>query len=140
MSLVSQSLLLVGASLVEYPHNILPSLATGLPPFQCAPGYRPPLLPKHEWEAIDGGPVYLVHRLLRSRRRGKGLQYLVDWEAYGPEVHEWVPAPNIFDLSLITDFHQANPNQTRGTSRVVPTGEGLGFYHEFSIFSSCLFI
>ncbi|KAM9834394.1 uncharacterized protein ACBT44_011743 isoform 2-T3 [Syngnathus typhle] len=77
-------------------------------------------------QLIDGGPAYAVRSLLRSRRRGRGFQYLVDWEGYDDAHRGW-----ILDRSLITEFHCCHPDQPgprRGRPRTVkgPRGKGPG--------------
>ncbi|XP_029285402.1 uncharacterized protein LOC115006916 [Cottoperca gobio] len=67
---------------------------------------------------FEGGDVYTVKRLLAARRKGRGYQYLVDWERYGPEETQWVSTKNIVDQTLIQDFHCQHP-EVPGTSVIL---------------------
>ncbi|KAK3548866.1 hypothetical protein QTP70_021275 [Hemibagrus guttatus] len=79
---------------------------------------------------IDGSPEYQLCSLLDSRCLRGWLQYLVDWEGYGPEERSWADAAKILDPSLTEEFHRAHlvdPHHARGGARV---GEHLEMFVE----------
>src|ERR1700743_163920 len=70
---------------------------------------NPPPLPL---EIIPGGDRYEVEKIIDSRRRGKGVQYLVKWKGYSSNENSWEPSRNIDNAQeLIQDFHQKYPRK-----------------------------
>ncbi|KAL0150962.1 hypothetical protein M9458_053734, partial [Cirrhinus mrigala] len=65
-------------------------------------------------EVLDQPSIYTVHKILDSRRRGGHLEYLIDWEGYGPEDRSWVLRDDVLD-----DVHRDHPD------RPVPCSHGL---------------
>ncbi len=98
-------------------YQIHPSFHVSLlKPFSpSAPGPTKPETPPPP-EILDQPSIYQVRDILDSWRRGGWMQYLIDWEGYGPEERSWVARDD--DPTLLTEFHRLHPD------RPAPRGRG----------------
>ncbi|XP_059194061.1 uncharacterized protein LOC131975409 isoform X2 [Centropristis striata] len=91
--------------------NIHPSFHVSLlKPVSTSP-LCPPAEPPPPPQIIDDHPAFSVRQLLDVRRRGRGFQFLVDWEGYGPEERSWVSRSLILDPELIREFYNRYPDK-----------------------------
>ena len=74
---------------------------------ELSPPAEPPLPPL----LVDGHPAFVVSKVLDVRPKGRGFQFLVDWEGYGPEERSWLSRKLILDDSLIREFYAAHPGK-----------------------------
>ncbi|XP_024654489.2 uncharacterized protein LOC106675134 [Maylandia zebra] len=74
-------------------------------PVVVSPLCPPPAAPPPA-RLIGEHPAFTVRRILDVRRRGRGRQFLVDWEGYGPEERSWVPRSRILDPALLSAFYR----------------------------------
>ncbi|XP_070402349.1 uncharacterized protein [Nothobranchius furzeri] len=86
----------------------------------------PPTDPPPPVRLADGGLGYRVRCLLDMRRCGRGFQYLVEWEGYGPEHRQWILRSWIDDPSLIRDFEMARSSSSSSSSALPPGGVPWG--------------
>lgn len=58
---------------------------------------------------VDGENEFEVESILNCRKKGRQLQYLIQWKGYPPEDNSWEPAKNLHAPRLIQAFHRDHP-------------------------------
>ena len=66
----------------------------------------------------DDGEEYEVEKILDSRKKGRGIQYLVKWKGYSDAENSWQPRINVENtIDLVKEFHNANPDKPKPATK-----------------------
>lgn len=61
----------------------------------------------------DGDAEWQVEKIVDSRRRGKGHQFLICYTGYGPEDDHWLPGAEVEDLEAYEKWLETHPEDKR---------------------------
>src|SRR5882757_11328057 len=71
---------------------------------------------------MEGYPEYEVEEILSSRKRGRGIQYLVKWKDYGNEENTWEPCRHLDHATeLIQEFYHKYPTAVQRIVQILGT-------------------
>ena len=77
-------------------------------------------------EILPDSERYEVESILNSRKRGRGIQYLVKWKNFEPIYNTWEPSRNIDQATeLINQFHKKNPRKPKILLRSTEPKKGV---------------
>ena len=63
-------------------------------------------------ELIEGEKEYEVEKIRDSRRKGRGIQFLIKWKGYTSEEDSWEPRKNLGNAKkLLEEFHRKFPTK-----------------------------
>jgi hypothetical protein len=69
-------------------------------------------------EIVNNHPEYEVEQILKARRWGRGIRFLVHWKGYPHEEDTWEPRSNLTHAQeLLDDFYRKNPEAPGNTER-----------------------
>lgn len=90
---------------------------------------------------VEGEPTYTIKETLDSWCREGKLQYLIEWESYGPKERSWAPVHDVLNPLLCQEFHAHQSNhpdlRPRGRPRRNPTPRGRTSISSLSILLCC---
>jgi hypothetical protein len=69
----------------------------------------------------SGTKEWEIDRIIDSRTRGRGRQYLVRWTGYGPEADVWVPGKELEETDVLTQYQLSHPHHIDASTHIVAT-------------------
>jgi len=69
----------------------------------------------------DGLREHEIERIIDSRPRGRGYQFLVRWTGFGPEDDEWLAACLLEDCEALDKWYESGGDGP-GSTRYLPPG------------------
>lgn len=54
----------------------------------------------------DGKPLFVVEKIIKHRRKGKGYEYFVKWKYYNSNENSWITPENFVVQQMITTYNE----------------------------------